>query len=162
MIRAIAVLGLVATAAVVAACPDRAEKLDKPGQSITASPNHPPLPGETNEEPRADVKADVEMRGSDHVFVLVASAPPPFVIKNTTPFSVALRSDPEVKFAKATLSRGDFVDAEAPDKTVTTKVTAPPGEHTIEADAVLYVCSAELCKQVQQHLTARFTAVPKT
>jgi len=127
------------------------------GPSIAASPKDPPHPGETTEEPRADIKADVVMKGDERQFVLVASAPPPFVLKNTTPFSVALRSDPSVEFAKATLGREDYVDQETPDKTVATKVKAPPGEHTIDADAQLYVCSAELCKQVQQHLTARFT-----
>jgi hypothetical protein len=130
-------------------------------KGFEATVKDPPQPGETQAEPRADIKADVVMKGDERQFVLVASAPPPFVLKSTTPFSVALSGDAGVQFAKSTLGREDYVDKDTPDKTVATKVTAPPGEHTIDADAELYVCSAELCKQVTQHLTARFS-VPKS
>ena len=149
------------SALAVIGCHDGSDVVQEPGPTLSASPNQPPLPGDTDAEPRADINASVVMKGKDREIVVVASAPPPFVLKNTTPFSVALRGDAGITFAKATLDRHDYVDPEKPDKTVSTKVTAPPGDHTIDVDADLYSCSAKLCKPIHQHVTTRFT-VPKS
>jgi hypothetical protein len=112
-------------------------------------------------EPRADLNARVVLDAGVLRYELYASAPKPWVVKNETPFNLTLRPSSGVRLRKAIYDRRDFADPLSPVKQINAELEAGPGEHTIEATAELYVCSAELCKRVNEKMRTAFT-IPKS
>ncbi len=112
-------------------------------------------------EPRADLNARVVLDAGQVRYELYATAPKPWVVKSETPFNLTLRPSSGVRLRKQIYDRRDFADPRAEVKQINAEIDAAPGEHTIEATAELYVCSAELCKRVNEKMRTAFT-IPKS
>lgn len=79
----------------------------------------------------------------------------PWKLKAETPFSATLTPGPGLKVEKAKLDNKDFVDAAAPAKSVRTGCTAEgSGNKTLKASLTFFLCTAEICKRMQEQLTA--------
>ncbi len=112
-------------------------------------------------EPRAELAARVVHDSGGWVYQLDATAPPPWVVKSQTPFNLTLRPSAGVSLRRNAYDRRDFVDPDAAVKRIQAELEAGPGEHAIDAEVELYVCSAELCKRVNETLRTAFT-IPKS
>jgi hypothetical protein len=79
-------------------------------------------------------------------------------LKTETPFKVKLAGTEGVAIESSTLRSKDFADPKAASKTVSTHVTAPKGKHTIDADLMFFLCSAEICKRHTDKVAHQFEA----
>jgi hypothetical protein len=83
----------------------------------------------------------------------------PWALKIETPFSARLESDPGLSVAKTQLDKADFVDPKAQAKTVRTACTASAaGDHQLKASLSFFLCSAEICKRMQEQVAATVKA----
>ncbi len=83
----------------------------------------------------------------------------PWKLKAETPFSATLTPGPGLRVEKAKLDNKDFVDAAAPAKSVRTGCTAEgSGNKTLKASLTFFLCSAEICKRMQEQVTASLKA----
>ncbi len=112
-------------------------------------------------EPRAELDARVVLDAGMMRYELTASAPKPWVVKSTTPFNLTLRPSNGVRLRDTIFDRTDFVNPEAPVKQINAELEAAPGTYTIDATVELYVCSADLCKRVNDKVRTAFT-IPKS
>lgn len=112
-------------------------------------------------EPRADLKARVVLDAGVMRYELYATAPAPWVVKSTTPFNLTLRPSNGVRLNKTIFTRNDFANPDLAVKQINAEIDASPGEHAIDATAELYVCSADLCKRVNEKMHTEFT-IPRT
>jgi len=93
--------------------------------------------------------------GSPTTCELTVTPSGPWKLKAETPFSATLTPGPGLKVEKAKLDNKDFVDATAPAKAVRTGCTAEgSGNKTLKASLTFFLCSAEICKRMQEQLTA--------
>ena len=134
-----------------------------PGYAVGPKPTELSHPEDAppSAEPRADLSARVVLDAGQMRYELYATAPKPWVVKSETPFNLTLRPSNGVRLRKQVYDRRDFADPRAEVKQINAELEAGPGEHTIEAAAELYVCSAELCKRINQKLRTAFT-IPKS
>ncbi|MBC7794973.1 MAG: hypothetical protein H7Z43_14805 [Clostridia bacterium] len=104
------------------------------------------------------IDAQVLTEGTKYIYQLTTSVKEPWVIKDTTPFAVTLLPSDGVTPTKKKFGKDDFVDKKAAVKVVRTALKATPGEHTVQADVDMFVCSEELCERKQLRIDTRFAA----
>lgn len=131
----------------------------------TMGPKPTELSHPENEPPAADARAELSARVVNDAGVLryelTATAPKPWVVKSTTPFNLTLRPSNGVRLRSNVFNRTNFVNPDAPVKQINAELEAAPGSYTIDANVELYVCSADLCKRVNDTVHTAFT-IPRS
>lgn len=83
----------------------------------------------------------------------------PWVLKKETPFAIALAPSDGVTLTKKAMTAKDFVDPNAPAKTIKTALVASaPGAQKVAADMSFFLCTEVMCKRMKNKLEVNFQA----
>ncbi len=121
----------------------------------------PASPGPTPEYDIAISSApDILIANAPATLSVVITPHAPWLLKTTTPFTIALVGPESVAFKQNKFGARDFTDAKAPTKTVTTQFTPKEaGEQHVSVDMMFFLCSDQVC---QRHKEVKDYVLPVT